>query len=108
MGDWMDELIPGTVFRSSRIPLPGVTVRVCGQPDYGCTTVTTGTHPRSPGRYLAVLSHEGPRSGHWSVAIVDSEGRLLSSPLHFTTDLGSCGPDGDGHQWVMVDFLRAD
>ena len=100
--------LDGTVWDvGSSIQMPGVLLKVCVEGEYWCATLRTGQDPnKGSGYYIAILGYEGPRDGSWWVAVVDEQGKALSERVSFQTDTRDCDPDGNGRQWVIIDFKR--
>ena len=100
--------LDGTVWDvESTIQVPGVLLKVCVEGEYWCATLRTGQDPnKGSGYYIAMLGYEGPRDGIWWVAVVDEQGKALSERVSFQTDTRDCDPNGNGRQWVIIDFKR--
>jgi hypothetical protein len=85
-----------------------VWLKVCIEGEYWCAPLITPTDPTQGGvgYYDATLGAEGPRAGNWWVAVTDYDGNLISEKVYFQTDTRNCEPDGDGRQWVIIDFKK--
>ena len=86
--------------------LGGVFLKVCVEGEYWCGPLQTGQDAtKGQGYYNGPLWPE-PKAGNWWVAVVDAQGRALSEAVLFQTDTRDCDPDGNGRQWVIIDFKR--
>jgi hypothetical protein len=88
--------------------LADIWLKVCVEGEYWCATLVTPTNPDKggDGYYQAILGAEGPRAGSWWVAVVDFSGNPISERVSFQTDTHNCEFDGNGRQWVIIDFQR--
>ncbi len=84
-------------------PESGVHVKVWTE-GWEVTRVAPTDPGKSAGYYDVILSVEGPRAGHWFVAVVDANGNPVSETVPFDTDTVDCRPKGTGRQWVIIDF----